>query len=460
MNHCFGKLIPHNLGLLVHDYFKGTNVKSTLNLLNKSQYWDDKQMEKYRLEKLKKLWDFVIRNNEFYREKFSNLISGDFKIGNLSYLSEIPILSKDELRNNNLLSNFINPYRLSKGKTGGTTGPPVLVYKNTQTRSFACAAYYRWYYWMGIKYGDPVLTLWGSSTVLLTSFKKNIYKSIRTFFDNDHEINSFNINDKTIENIIDKLFKINPVLIKGYLSAILQLADYLNKKNLTYHPKAISTTTETLLPPYRKYLANTFNCPVYDQYASTEITGVAFECSKHNGLHISNEHVIVEILNEKGKPVFNKKGRIVITDLDNFAMPFIRFEIGDIGLISTKRCSCGITLPILKSINGRSADTIILKNGSKVHGVFFTDILYELRQKQEGNRITRFQVRQSKEGYIDFYLESIKNIDIKYIDKLKNASLRFFHEVNIMVVPKLENDKSGKFRYVVSELNQSTLTKT
>jgi phenylacetate-CoA ligase len=446
------RFISKNLGLLFHDLFKGTRIKNTCKFLSKSQYWDDHQMEQYRSKKLYLLFEFVINNNKFYQSKYSFLINKEFEIITLNDLTLLPILTKEELRDNILLSENINKRKLTKAKTGGTTGPPTVIYKDTDSRSFAWGSWYRWYIWMGINQGDPALTLWGSRTVLSKSYSNILYNKITSALENNLTINSFKINDNSIDSIIRKILRKKPVIIKGYLSAILQVADYLNYKKIAYSPKCISTTTETLLPPYREYIENTFNCKVYDQYASTEITGVAFECAEQNGLHISSEHVIVEILDENNNPVYNKKGRIVITDLDNKAMPFIRYEIGDMGIISTEKCKCGINLPLLKSIDGRVSDTIILNDGSKVHGVFFTDILHELKRNDHGKRISKFQAVQKEADSLIFKLESKEKVDKEYLSELKVALKKFVNNVEIEVMPELKKDKSGKFRYIISEL--------
>jgi len=452
MYNYFRKILSKIFGLYFHDLFKKTKIKKSYKKLLLSQHWNDKDIKELQTKKLNFLVEFCINNNEFYKKKYSHLLNSKFNIKNLDDLKRLPILTKTDLRLNSLLSNNLNMKRVSNAKTGGTTGPPTVIYKNVNTRSIAWGAWYRWYNWMGIKQGDPCMTLWGAPLVLSKSSSVNIYARLTSFIENDYRVNSFNINNLTIDKIIDNLFYYKPIIIRGYLSAILQLADYMNEYNIKYEPKCISTTSETLLPPFRKYIEKTFNCLVYDQYASTEISGVAFECSSQKGLHITSEHVIVEILDDNNQPIYDKKGRIIITDLDNRAMPFIRYEIGDIGILSTEKCTCGINLPLLKSIEGRLADNIILKDGSKVHGVFFTDIMHELKTDFDDTKISRFQAVQNKIGYLEFRLESSISNNHRYCKDLKKALIPFFNDIDIKTFQKLENEKSGKFKFVISDL--------
>ena len=124
-------------------------------------------------------------------------------------------------------------------------------------------------------------------------------------------------------------------------------------------------------------------------------------------------------------------------------MPFIRYEIGDIGILSTEKCTCGINLPLLKSIEGRLADNIILKDGSKVHGVFFTDIMHELKTDFDDTKISRFQAVQNKIGYLEFRLESSISNNHRYCKDLKKALIPFFNDIDIKTFQKLENELSN-----------------
>lgn len=181
-----------------------------------------------------------------------------------------------------------------------------------------------------------------------------------------------------------------------------------------------------------------------------EVSAIAYECSYHTGLHITLEHVYVEVLDSNNNNILVEPGMIVATDLDNYVMPFIRYETGDLGSFSEEKCPCGVNQPLLKSIDGRSIDTITLANGAKVHGVFFTDVLAELGIFV--GMIKRFQVYQVNRGDITFRLESSQMIEKHILDSLKHALDRFFNNVDIVCTDKLPSDSSGKFRYIVSEI--------
>jgi phenylacetate-CoA ligase len=447
------KFLAQVIGLSVQDFFRHTRIKSTLNDLRISQNWKRDMVEQNQLEKFKKLLHHAYNTVPYYQGLFLSIGLTPESIKTLDDIELIPILTKDTVRSvgKGLYSSTINKRKVRFGVTGGTTGPPLSYIKDANTRSFVWGAFYRWYKWMGLDFGDPVLVFWGSPEVLKPKRLSKVKDVFLREFENTLYINSFDLNDQTLPLYVEKVIRFKPKLIRGYLSAILQFAYYLDQNRIYgVKPIAISTTTETLLPPYREYLEKIFNAPVYDQYGCGECGSIAFECSEHRGLHINMEHVLVEILNDKNQSIFDKPGRVILTDLDNYAMPLIRYENGDVAIKSLEECTCGVNHHFLKCISGRIKDTIILKDGKRVHGVFFTDILHELNLPED-IKIKRFQVYQKIPGEIEFRIESLVGIDKKFLIEIERAIGQFFHHVDLQILSKLESDLSGKFRYIISE---------
>jgi phenylacetate-CoA ligase len=442
MNSKFSK----KFGLKIQDAVKSTSISKTLIQLRTSQFWSKNEMENYQVSKLKKVLINAYENIQFYKNTFDNHGLVPYNFNSLNDLKKYPILDKELARSNDLINREIS--RIKKAKTGGTTGVPLEVIKNTASRNYAWGGYYRWYNWMGIELGDPVVTLWGAPTVLSTSLLQSLYKKASSKILNDYRINSFDIKDESLNDILKKIRNIKPKLIKGYLSSLLVVANYILAKDISITVPLIAPTTETLLPIYRKKLERAFQGEVYDQYGFTEITSVAFECSEHNGLHINSEHAFVEVLDDENKTVMNQSGSLVVTDLDNIAMPFIRYKVGDNAILSSEKCACGNNLPLLKNILGRSADTIELISGSKVHGVFFTDIFHELGFPEETKKINRFQVVQNEHLAVVLKIETHSELDGTFINKLRHSVKKFIQVVKIEIVDNIPVDQSGKFRYI------------
>lgn len=441
----------------IQDVVRGTHIGKTTKFLQNSDVWDRTQLDTYRLRKLQELIAYSYENVRYYKNLFNRLGLNPKDFRTLDDIRKIPVLTKEEVRahSSEFISEAINlkDRKIKIAKTGGTTGMPLLFYKNTATRDFTWGSYNRWNGWMGISPNDKVAVLWGARTVMTE--KKTIKDRFISSFGNKLTINSFSLNDNTLPDVAKQILKFQPIILRGYLSAVFQLAIYFKEHHLTIPSlKAISTTTETLLPIYRNYIEEVFGVRMFDQYGCGECNGIAYECEAHQGLHITEEHCIIEILDKNGNPVFDEPGRVVLTDLDNNAFPFIRYENGDSAIISSRGCSCGRHSALIKELSGRTKDTIILKDGSEVHGVLFTDMFHELGY-DNFEYFTRFQIYQQKRGDFECRLETTgKEIPSQKFDKIMAALHKFGNHVTIKLLPKLENDASGKFRYIISDLKE------
>ena len=113
-----------------------------------------------------------------------------------------------------------------KGFTGGTTGPPLKLLRDSTDLSFTWAAFFRWYTWMGLEIGDPIVKIWGTPTVLTRTSDEHWPMDLKNWYYNRNMVNSFNLNEQTIQEVIDRFNAFKPSLIRGYLSAFIQIAEY------------------------------------------------------------------------------------------------------------------------------------------------------------------------------------------------------------------------------------------
>lgn len=459
MSNKINQIMFQKIAIPLEDCFTGTRINNTIKLLRDSQFWNAEHIEAYRLSKLKNILGFAFKNVPYYQE-FSRKNNLDVRdIQKLEDLSILPIMTKDIMieRWKDLIPLNLDMKNVIVGKTGGTTGSPLVVYKDANSRTFIWGSYYRWYDWMGIKLGDRVASFWGARTVTSKSYQSIIKSKLLELLFNQRRFDSFKMSDKVVVENIRKLHKIHPALIKGYLSALLQLAEKLNEMRIYPFKElvALSSTTETLLPIHREYLQSTFNVPIYDQYGCGEIGGIAYECGAHRGLHVNQEHVIVEVLQdtEVNNPT-EQTGQLMITDLDNYAMPFLRYMNGDHGTVKNFQCSCGVNQPLITRLDGRAIDTIKLSNGIKVHGVFFTDVFYELGILAKD--VAKFQVYQHTDGEVEIRLMKKSDgstIPKKQIAELHESLMKFFKKVNISFWDQLETEPNGKFKYIKYDAN-------
>ena len=221
----------------------------------------------------------------------------------------------------------------------------------------------------------------------------------------------------------------------------------LNELNL----KAVICTAEKMYPHHRQLFDEVFACPVVDEYGCAEHGIIAFQCKEGN-MHIMADHLYVEFLDENDQPVKpGETGRIVITDLDSYAMPLIRYDIGDMGRPSDKKCSCGVTLPLMEIVEGRKEDFIRTTHGKLVHAAYLCytlkdDTVHEFKMYQKALNKLHVQIVKSPL----FNDQSEKMLE----NKLRTA---LGGQVNISFeyLDRIPREKSGKLRYFVSEIHPS-----
>jgi len=264
------------------------------------------------------------------------------------------------------------------------------------------------------------------------------------------------MNDAALTFYIEQIKRDENFVLKGYVSALKHIAIYIRSKGIEpLHPKFITTTAEVLSEADREILKNTFQCDVFDQYGCTEIMGVANECPAHSGLHISPEHVVVEVVNEKGERVVDGLyGQLAITDLDNYTMPFIRYVNGDLGRLLNGNCACRRSLPRMDYVSGRSVDVIRGLNGTVAHGLYFVTLLKEAGLYDAYN-ILDYEIVQKKINVLDCNFVFGKKPSDEAVEAFRNACRNNLGQmqININFLKEIPKYTSGRRRFIRSEIN-------
>jgi phenylacetate-CoA ligase len=298
--------------------------------------------------------------------------------------------------------------------------------------------------------GEKRAYIWGAPMDI--SKRASIKGEIANWMTNIFFLSAYKLSEESMHEYAIKLRRFKPKLLIGYSSVLALFAEFLQANNITdVSPEAIISSAEVLYPYQRKLIESVFNCKVFNRYGSREVAHIACECDRHNGMHINAERVYIEFLKDD-KPVEpGESGEILVTSLDNYGMPFIRYAIGDIGIPSDRICKCGRGLPLMENVEGRSFDIIIGTNGNRLGGTFWTILL---RRTVQG--IKQFQVIQNSKSRLDIKIVkdgSLFNSSCipKLVEKIKEycgSDMRVeFHVVN-----SITPTKSGKHRFVISEI--------
>lgn len=300
----------------------------------------------------------------------------------------LPILTKDAMRTfiaDDGPANRVHGILGSRVTTGGSTGAPLPVLKSLGDVVWSEAAYRRGRRWAGIRPGARGLHLktLGRASILGRARQRLMgFRSLAAYPQNPGEIAA----------VVDFIRSWRPDFVTGYPTSLLAVARAAPGKSLG--GSIVWTTGEALLPGQREEIAAAFGGAVYQYYGSNEVSSIAFECPERR-LHVVGEHVIVEILDADDQPVVGVPGRVVVTDLDNTLMPFIRYELGDIAVLSTEPCPCGLPHATIEEIQGRTQDALTAPDGRTLPAVFFASRFRDLRA------IEQYQLEQFSDGSIE-----------------------------------------------------------
>jgi phenylacetate-CoA ligase len=182
-----------------------------------------------------------------------------------------------------------------------------------------------------------------------------------------------------VSELAARLSRYEPTILSGYPSAIAALAREQEDGRVTIHPEAVLTGGEPLTDPARRVITDAWEVRPTDQYLTTEVAFVAVECDRHDGLHVLDDHVVVETVDRDGAPLpAGERGRVVITALWNRTLPLIRYDLGDTAALVTDACRCGRTSPRLTGLGGGARSLLRLPSVGgeiEVHPVVFTSVL-------------------------------------------------------------------------------------
>ena len=430
---------------IAYDNLVERRVYECRRFLEKTQWLKKEELQRLQFMRLRALLRHAYENVPYYHEVFrkANLRPDSFK--SLEDLSKVPVLKKSVVRENldKMVAKNFSAKNLVSWKTSGTTAAPLEFYRTKSDLSWAIGAELRGYSWAGYKIGDKVALIWRFAQEQTRAFKFRISHLLKR----NRILNVATISEGSMRSFAQRMHRTKPDFIRGYASSTNLFATFmLQNKHFKVCPKAVFTTGETLFPHYRRTIEEAFKCKVYDYYASNEMSHMAAQCGQHEGLHITEENVFLEIVKDDESASSGEEGKIVLTNLHNFGMPLIRYDVGDLGTVFSDTCSCGRELSLVKPV-GRIYEYFADRNETFTYLRDFQTIFEDLP-------IQDFQVVQ----------ESRDEIVIKIVRRpgyskahtnfiLKNVKYFGQSKVKVELVNSIPLEKSGKIRHNVSKLS-------
>jgi len=422
-----------------------------LDELEKNQWLSIEALEGIQWQKLLKLLNHAYDNVPYYRRRFNEAGLTINEIKNPSDFAKIPFLTKDDIRANkdDLIAKNYKNSKMFDSTTGGSTGTPLRFKLDHNNYEWRQAAIKRVYGWSGYSDGEKTVFIWGAG-VHKGSLKKKWKHDLDETLKRHKIYNTFYFSEETMPRYANEINRFKPGFIIAYTSPLYNFARYVKDKAINiWTPKAIIVGAEKLFPAQRGVIKEVFRAPVFETYGCREVTSIAGECEMHNGMHINMENIYLEIVKDSCCARSGEDGEIVVTDLTNYAMPFIRYKNEDIGALSEEKCSCGRSLKLLKNVQGRILDTIRTADGRSIPGEFF---IYWFMNFDE---IKRFQVVQDSIDRLVIKIAPSKEISAERIDLLRSIIFKIMGDkisIDFEFVDEIPLTESGKYRVVVSKV--------
>lgn len=407
------------------------------SLLAKTEYLDLERIKSSRTEKLQKLLHHSYKHVDFYHDLFNRSGIRPEDISDETLLSRLPAVKKSDFLRypvRYILAKNISPDEIFQGITSGSTGEPFRYFKDKKTRPAAKANFYRPWRWASIEPTAPTVHC---------SAPHATGKTPNTVVLHPHFI------QEEIDEYADRIRKSGAKIIRGYPLTNFELLWTLRQKGHT----DISFTHaffvgHVISRGVRDFFKDSFGCEIYNCYASMETDAMAAECGEHNGLHINEENYIIEVTDEKDHPLpAGRRGKIIITSFLNEGMPYVRYDIGDIGMMLPGICSCGRTSRRLL-IEGRKEDMFVRPDGQSIYPGILRDILDEYFFAFQ-----RYQVVQTDRGSLTLRVVTTsrysKNTLEKAVAELK-ACIGPLMNIEVEVVDHISPLPNGKFKYFIS----------
>ncbi|HLH08203.1 MAG TPA: hypothetical protein VKW78_13270 [Terriglobales bacterium] len=388
----------------------------------------------------------------FYRERFR---LGGIKSTDIcaETLHQLPVLTRSDLQNpkNDLRATNWPAEHIIANSSGGSTGRPVTVLQDRRYRDELLATAWISDAMQGWRFGDRTALLWGSpkDQSRFHSFRSRLVMRVRGV----RLYDAFAMSETTMSRYHRELQAYEPHVLIGYASALTMYAQFLRDSDAkpSYPLVSVISSAERLDDEQRRLIEQCFGVAVFDRYGSREVGCLASECMRAEGLHLHPlDHIVETVDAITGEPVHDRPGKVLVTCLTNFVMPLIRYEIGDLAVMSGEPCRCGFPSIRLRKVLGRTSDFIQSPSGRHIHGEYFTHAFYGMRT------VRQFQFIQKSRT--DFLLRIVKTRDfgqqelamiVSEMERALGAAAKLRIEFPESIAPS----PSGKHRFTISEHN-------
>jgi len=338
----------------VYRGLRGDRVLDLLDRLEHDQFLPAGDIEDMKWRRMRDLLERAREHVPYYRDLFERHGIDPVRASDPEGFAKVPELSRETVRKEGKRMVTRDPMRRGlRSGTGGSAGEPPYLWCDEAAGPLRRANTLRGCRWTGFDIGDRQAVLRGADPV--RPVKARLAGGLKNYLGNVLCLSSFGMTPGVLRGYASKLSGWRPHLVIGCPSVLALFSEFCEREGIEIHrPLAVVTGGESLFPRQREIIESAFGAPAFNRYGTREFAYVAQECERHEGLHVFEDLYHVEVMHGSGRPARSGEvGELVITDLSNMYMPFIRYRTGDLAVPTGRACSCGRGLRVLEKIEGR-----------------------------------------------------------------------------------------------------------
>lgn len=436
----------------------GAEFRSIMADLSETERYSAAQIEEYQALHLGRMVKHAYDTVPYYHDIMASLKLKPADIRTPADLVKLPILTKDDVRNNfsALRSRAVPSNRIAVGRTSGTTGSPLTIMWDRHMQIFNNAVDYRQKVWAGVPTSSRIALVLGRPIVDIKRARPPFWQE--NLVQNQLWLSAFHLSPSNFEHYLNRLLRFEPDALEGYPSTLHTLALLFLDAGKTFPLKAVFSSSEPLHDFQREVISAAFGCNVYDYYGSAERVLFATQCGEHDAQHVNFEYGITELIDESGGVVSERgqSGTIVATSLQNYGMPLLRYRLNDKTAFLPEVCTCGREMPLMQRVSTKSEDCIRRRDGTVISPSILTHPFKPI------STIVKSQIIQHAEDSIEILIvkrEGYDEGDEKALlaEFCKRVGGEF--SVTVRYVEEIAPDPSGKFRWVISEVKNRSSAK-
>ncbi|HJV66223.1 MAG TPA: hypothetical protein VJ550_10850 [Geomonas sp.] len=423
---------------------RGEHIRPLLRRYEKSQYLDRDRLAEAQLESFRALLEYAFRQIPFYRDKYRQAGFSPSQLRSPEDVRLVPVLTKAEVKGADFTLPGYRGMRFRRS-TSGSTGHPLIYYKDPESMKHIDAVLYRNYAWYGIDLGFRQARFWGMPPAGIKRYQTLALDMLL----NRVRISPFELEEKRYLEFLKTLQRFRPQYIYGYAQSVYQFCNYFHSRGIDLTSLRVGcaiVTSEMIFPWQQRIISEVLGCPAVQEYGCTEVGIIGFQCPQ-GSMHLM-ENLLVETV-----PMEEGGGEsILVSELSGRLFPFIRYQLGDRGEISSSRCGCGRELKVLEQLGGRKDDFIRCQGGRLVDPYLVEYLVSDMPRRL--GTVHQFKMVQPELASLRLVMVADGDRDgiRRYLTGKMSDILGPGMAITLEFFPSIPREKSGKLRFFTCEI--------